>query len=294
MAYDPRSSRSPLPDPFKRSIFATCLVLLPLAAAGCSNSTGTDERHLRGSEIAMGQGTARTEVTLNRNGDPVSMSVVLSEGALSGLPATAPVGGIEYVVPLPAEAGGTRFDHVGINWGPTGHPPEGVYNVPHFDVHFYMISMQQRDAMTPAADPQFGAKANRQPAPEFVPPNYTCDPGAVPRMGSHCSNRTTGEHHGQAFTHTMIYGFFNGAMVFIEPMITKAFLETRPNVTEDFAIPSKYPQTGSYPTRYGVRYDANQREYRIELLSFASRPSRGDHGYRTKQRRAVIRKGEFA
>jgi hypothetical protein len=261
MSYFPRSTH------LKRSVFAAGLALLPLAAAGCSDSTGADERHLRGPEVAMSQGTARTEVTLNRNGDPVSMSVVLSEGALSGLPATART---EYVLPLPVEATGTRFDHAVVNWGPMGHPPEGVFDAPHFDVHFYMISVQQRDAITPA-DPQFEAKANRQPAPEFVPRNFTGDPGAIPRMGTHWADRTTGAYQGQGFTHTMVYGFFDGSMVFIEPMITKAFLETRPNVEVDFAVPSKYPQAGSYPSRYAVRYDASRKEYRIELLGFASR-----------------------
>jgi hypothetical protein len=264
MSYFPRSTH------LKRSVFAAGLALLPLAAAGCSDSTGADERHLRGPEVAMGQGTAGTEVTLNRNGDPVSMSVVLSEGALSGLPATAPRGGTEYVLPLPVEATGTRFDHAVVNWVPMGHPPEGVFDAPHFDVHFYMISVQQRDAITPA-DPQFEAKANRQPAPEFVPRNFTGDPGAIPRMGTHWADRTTGAYQGQGFTHTMVYGFFDGSMVFIEPMITKAFLETRPNVEVDFAVPSKYPQAGSYPSRYAVRYDASRKEYRIELLGFASR-----------------------
>lgn len=126
--------------------------------------------------------------------------------------------------------------------------------------------------MTPAADPQFGEKANRRPAQEFLPPGYACDPGAVPRMGSHCSNTSAGEHHGQGFTHTMIYGFFNGSMVFVEPMLTKAFLETRPNVTVDFAVPARYPEPGSYPSRYAVRYDAGRKEYRIELLGFAAKP----------------------
>lgn len=32
---------------------------------------------------------------------------------------------------------------MGLNWEPSGHPTEGVYTIPHFDFHFYMISEEE-------------------------------------------------------------------------------------------------------------------------------------------------------
>ena len=246
---------------------------VPIAAITllrCSDSTGTEERLLRGADITLGQGLARTEVTLNRSGAPLSIAVVLNAAALSGLPATTPQGGLEIVLPLPGDAGRLAFDHVALNWQAGGHPPPGIYNVPHFDVHFYSVTMADRNAMTPA-DPQFAVKALRTPASEFVPPNYISDNVAIPRMGSHWNDRNAPEHHGVTFTRTLIYGFYDGAMIFIEPMVTKAFLETRASVTADLAIPTRYPRPGYYPTRWRVSFDSARGEHRIELSGFVQR-----------------------
>ncbi len=32
---------------------------------------------------------------------------------------------------------------MGLNWEPAGHPLEGVYTIPHFDFHFYLISQEE-------------------------------------------------------------------------------------------------------------------------------------------------------
>ena len=36
------------------------------------------------------------------------------------------------------------FLHFVANWNPEGHPPQEVYTVPHFDLHFYTISNEER------------------------------------------------------------------------------------------------------------------------------------------------------
>lgn len=255
---------------WKRILVGIGFPIASLTLLRCSDSTGTEERLLRGADITLGQGIARTEVTLNQSGKPISIAVVLNAAALSGLPATVPQGGLEVVLPLPTDAGPLPFDHVAMNWQPGGHPPPGIYNRPHFDVHFYAITMAERNAMTPA-DPQFAAKALRAPAAEFVPPNYVTDGTAIPRMGSHWNDRNAPEHHGVTFTRTLIYGFFDGSMIFIEPMVTKEFLETHADVTADLAIPTRYPRPGFYPTRWRVSFDSTRGEHRIELSGFTQR-----------------------
>lgn len=244
------------------------VALLPLGLARCSDSTGGGERLLIGADITVGGGSAHTEVRVNRDGEPVSMAVVLTEAGTSGLPTTMP--STEFVLPLPAEPSGTLFKHVTLDWHPGGHNPPGVFNVPHFDVHYYMITPPQRDAISPA-DPQFSAKSLLRPAAELIPAPYTGDPFAIPRMGVHYTDPNAPERKGQGLSLTFIYGFYNGEMIFLEPMVSKSFLDLKTSVVADLALPARYQVPGFYPTQHAFKYDAATKQYRFELLNFVSR-----------------------
>ena len=244
--------------------------ILAFSTAVCDDEpSGPLTTTLRGPEVAVAQGFARTELVLDRDDQPQSLAVVFTEAALTGLPATTPQGGSEFVLPLPAGAA-LVFDHATLNWNPGGHPPPGIYDRPHFDAHFYMISIAERNTMTPA-DPQFAAKSTAQPGAQFIPGDYAGDPFGIPRMGTHWVSRTAPEHHGAQFTKALVYGFYDAKMVFIEPMVTKAMLDARTAVDEQLAVPASYPRPGRYPTRYSIKYDATAREYRIELSGFVAR-----------------------
>jgi hypothetical protein len=54
-------------------------------------------------------------------------------------------------------------------------------------------------------------------------------------------------------------------MIHFEPMITKAFLESKPDFSQVIQVPTSYAKSGYYPTRYSVRYDVVRREYTIAL-----------------------------
>ena len=85
-------------------------------------------------------------------------------------------------------------------------------------------------------------------------------------MGIHWFDPASHEFHGSSFTHTMIYGFWKGQMIFIEPMITKAFLESKQSATVDMKLPTKYPIAGKYyPKKYSISYDAAAKEYVVAL-----------------------------
>ena len=235
----------------------------------CSNDvTEPTIREFTGAQIAVGAGVAWTEMSVGVKTGVQSVTLVFTEGALSNLPATLP--NTEYIIPLPSDAPASAFNHVGINWQPQGHPPPMVYTVPHFDVHYYMVSTQERDAMTPA-DPQFGAKSTRTPLAAETPPGFASDPFAVPRMGAHWTDVQSHEFHGSPFTSTIVYGFYDGKMVFIEPMMTKAYLESKPNDTKAIRVPAAYPKPGRYPTSYRVVHDAATKRTRIELTGFENR-----------------------
>jgi hypothetical protein len=220
----------------------------------------------------MGGGRAQAFVTLNAGGEPTAIGVRVSEAALSGLPAEPPpdADGWEYVLALPGEAASSGYDHVGIDWNPKGHIPPGVYDTPHFDFHFYLISLEQRERITARGEDL--ARAHRAPAPEFMPEGYILPDGTeVPRMGAHAIDPTAPEFNRLSFTRTFIYGFYDGSMVFLEPMVTRAFLGTKPNVTAPVKAPQAYSHHAYYPTHYRIAFDEARREYTISLEDLVPR-----------------------
>jgi hypothetical protein len=115
-----------------------------------------------------------------------------------------------------------------------------------------------------------------------VPPGFLV-PGdaaeqAVPQMGVHWFDASAPELQGlfggtpQPFTKTFIYGSWDGAFTFYEPMVTRAYLLSKPDVVTPIRVPARVPEPGWYPTAYRVSYDAQAREYRVALTGLVSRP----------------------
>ena len=237
---------------------------------GCSGSRnpGSTDMTYNGPSIALGEGRAYAFTTIDASGKPIAIGLRMSEPALKGLPVEMPhdATGWEYILPLPKEASTLGYDHVGIDWNPKGHIPDGVYDMPHFDFHFYMISQADKEKITLKGEDL--ARAHKAPAPEFMPEGYVLPEGTeVPRMGAHAIDPSSPEFNKMPFTKTFIYGFYDGQMVFLEPMMTKVFLETSPNTTDRIKLPKTYAKHGYYPTMYSVKHDATQREYVISLES---------------------------
>jgi hypothetical protein len=235
---------------------------------GCSGSKnlGSTDRTYNGSSIELGEGRAYAFTSLGASGEPIAIGLRMSESALKGLPTEMPhnATGWEYILPLPKEAANFGYDHVGIDWNPKGHIPDGVYNVPHFDFHFYMISQADKEKITLTGEDL--ARAHKAPAPEFMPEGYILPEGTeVPRMGAHAIDPSSPEFNNMPFTKTFIYGFYDGKMVFLEPMMTKTLLETTANTTDFIKLPRAYAKRGYYPTVYSVKHDETKREYEISL-----------------------------
>ncbi len=256
---------------FTRYKASSTIALLAVSTGvvfACSDATSPDQSGtFFGASAAMATGSGRAYVTLDRAGNPTELGVSLTEAALIGLPPTL----TEYVFPLPAEAAATAFRTAAINWQPMGHPPMNIFTVPHFDVHFYTITEAQRDVISPA-DPQFGTKMTRLPTAGFVPAGYTSDPMGFPRMGIHWADVAAPEFAGQPFVKTFIYGSYDGNFIFAEPMLTKAYLESKPAPSATpVKIPAQYAVSGYHPTSYTVGYDAATKEYRVSLTGLTKR-----------------------
>jgi hypothetical protein len=248
-------------------------VLAGVALAAWSEPAASerDSATAYGAPVAMGQGSARAYV-VHAKGAPTEIGVALSETAFSGLPADGAAGGAEmpdghhmymYTLQMP-ERSSTPYRFVGLDWNPAGHMPPGIYDQPHFDFHFNSISETERNSIVPS-DPEFDAKAERRPAPELVPAGYEKLPGGVPFMGAHWVDPASPELNGELFTRTFLYGSWNGAMIFAEPMVTKAFLETKPDFRAPIATPARYAAAGLYPTEYRVYWNEGTKEYRVAL-----------------------------
>ena len=137
-------------------------------------------------------------------------------------------------------------------------------NVPHFDFHFYTITEKERYAIS--AQGEGLEKCRKRPQPEYLPESYFYAPDSEhDRMGSHWIDKEAHEFHGHQFTATLLYGSYDGQVIFVEPMITKSFLESKPCFTQPVKQPAKYQKAGYYPTSYSVKYDAGRKEYTVAL-----------------------------
>lgn len=211
----------------------------------------------------LGAGLVQSWIKMDENNKPTAIGLTFSESALLDLPVTD---NNQLPLSLPAEASTTAFNHISIDWNPQGHEPAGVYDKPHFDIHFYLISPQDRQTISPNGDV---AALSKLPSADAVPQGYIMPPGPphiVPGQGIHWSDSTSPEFRGQPFTQTFIYGFANAKLDFFEPMITKTYLETKPDFNSDLKLPGAYPKSGvSYPTKMSIKYDAANKEYMIAL-----------------------------
>ena len=261
----------------KRYLGASAIVVIATLGTALSCSDGTtavDKSALvYGPPVAFAQGSARSWVQMDGGGAASAIGIALSETALNGLPTTvsgpSPTA-IMATLPLPAEAAGTGFDHAEIGWNPLGHDPLRIYGLPHFDMHFYTVTSATQLAIVPN-DPQWATKAANLPSGAYVPVGYVAPPApiaasAVPQMGVHWTDVTSPEFNGQGFSSTFIYGSWDGQFIFLEPMITKAYLDSHPsNAIRTIPQPAQWARSGSYPTTYGVNYDAAAKEFRITL-----------------------------
>lgn len=219
-----------------------------------------------GPPTPLGNGSARVFVEADDNGEPLSIGVGFAKEALEGLPEHDHG---EYVVALPSVVNLPPYNHVVVNWAPQGHEPEGIYGLPHFDFHFYVISPEARQAITCQGDDL--ALCLKQPEPDKIPPFYVPTPDPVPGMGLHWFDPRSPEHNGQPFTSTFIYGSYNGEINFLEPMITREFIQATTSFESEISVPVKAPMKGYYPQKYSLVYDDMMGMHLLRMQEFTKK-----------------------
>lgn len=212
-----------------------------------------------GPAVPVGKGIARAWISVDKQGTPTAVGINLSEMALSGLPHDP----AQFVLDFPDMKGGNFYKHALVDWNPEGHEPPGVYDLPHFDFHFYIVPNEDRMAIGPSDPDKFGIA----PAEKYIPPMYAPTPGGVPQMGAHWVDVTSPEFNGGIFTKTFIWGSYDGSFIFWEPMITLDYLLTQPNDLIALRQPEAFQKDGWYATNYKISYTKNPNQYTVALTN---------------------------
>jgi len=246
------------------SLIGLIYSLAIIVPAGQITPAQAESKTIYGEPKPLGQGTVRSLVVMNDQGAPLSIGISIAKDAFSTLPAgPAPT---EVMLNMPDKVSIPPFDHLAVDWNPRGHEPPGIYDVPHFDFHFYLISSGERLKISAKDKAQY-AKA---PGKEYLPADYQATPGGVPRMGAHWVDVASPEFHGKPFTATFIYGTYDGAVTFYEPMLSLAFLEGVKDFSSEIKQPAAFAQKGYHPVTYRVMYRETEGEYWILLDGLTS------------------------
>lgn len=249
-------------------LFFSIAALAAFVLLSCSddNSTNNSKAGTFYSQTQeLGDGTAKSFVELDNNGNPVALGLVFTESSLDGLGDEMS----ELVLPVPSQASATNVKHITVDWNPMGHEPPGVYDIPHFDLHFYMIDEETRNGISGIGPDS--AVAYKMPEADYIATDYMVPPGSVviPKMGLHAIDMTSPELNGGTFTETFIYGYYDGKMHFYEPMITIDYLKTKPNLDKVIKKPAKYPAAGWYPSKLTISFNESTKEYTLKLTGMA-------------------------
>ncbi|MEP9381573.1 hypothetical protein [Nocardioides sp. KR10-350] len=241
-----------------------------------------------------------------RVGDrPVAIGVVMSDGVLDDLPYDPPnaglycydkdgdgtvdrmhecSGGYESQLDLSRsfrEHADSPFTYALVNWNPFGHIPVGVYDVAHFDMHFYTGEDADRLAIRPGpcgalVDCDDYKLGKHLPDAKYIAPGFVDLDAVEPAMGNHLIDPDGPEFHGQPFTHTWIYGTWDGKVTFDEAMVTLKWYDglrdgTTADACFDIPQPSAWQKSGWYPTSYCLRHRDNRHEVVTSLEDFVHR-----------------------
>jgi hypothetical protein len=234
--------------------------VLAAALAASARQPPAPVEILYGDSVAIGDGVIRTWIERDEHGAPLALGVTLPELVFPALTDEGFMLSLDY-----PEMPGLPFRHVLFDWVPHGHPPAGLYAHAHWDAHFYTIPAHERRAIE-------GGPTEARPDARFMPEGYVPVPGlglfAFPEMGVHWMSEDAAELHGHTFGQTLIYGSTGEKTIFVEPMFTMAYLETKPDLTAPVPWPEAVQESGYYPTRYVIRHLPEDAAFRIALEGF--------------------------
>jgi len=167
------------------------------------------------------------------------------------------------IIPLPAEVARViGFDHLSVNWEAHGHPP-ALFLTPHFDFHFNTVA----PARIAAIDCADSRKPTQLPAEYSLPDIQIPGMGTlvglcVPGMGMH--GVPTAELDDTApFGASMLVGYYQQDLVFLEPMISQAKLAEAKSFSVGVPSLPGAGATSRWPARFEAAFDPKTQSYRF-------------------------------
>lgn len=271
----------------KPLLLSSLSAVLLLCACGAKQNPGgissTQDSSTANSQVAIINGQPQkyfgATVTSWSDLEHEEIGFTLPLSVIQNVPTTLPAGAdpmhpdpLHSVrIDLPAEVKAATFlDHIDVDYNPVGHPPAPAYVVPHFDIHYYGISAADQKAIDCTDSSTIAT--NRLPdhfvvSKPGLPPEGEC----VPAMGLHAVDDRSPElqpKNPAPFTKTMILGYYQGRMTFVEPMITREYLLQKQDFTMDIPHPDVVARDTLLPTKFTATYDKAKDEYRFVVSEF--------------------------
>lgn len=287
-----------MPQPRQLTVLAGVLVFLQL---GCYSEPGGEEpQRLLGAASSLGNGTVSSYAEVDDQGTLHAIGLVYSADALDGLTHAASdqhhcfdrngdgrldaeaecIPTHESVIPLPdavSRRSDVPFKWVLLNWNPAGHIPPKIYDVAHFDVHFYMAPIASVFALE---DGPCGLEfircdqyelAKKALPTNYMNPDFQDVDAVVPAMGNHLVDLTGPEFNGEEWKRGWIFGVYDGEVTFYEEMVSRAFMLSKPSECYSIKSPPAVGQSGLYPTESCIRHDTATGEYTVSIEGFEFR-----------------------
>ncbi len=222
---------------------------------------GKDTKYntFNGPEVQMGNGKARSWITVSHAGVPQESGVEMIDDVLSGLPDT----NFSVAIPIHMKAKETTpFGHLFISWSAKGHPLPGTVIGPHFDVRFFMTSLEEQLAIP--APPAAGF--TNLPPTGYMPDSYFPD-APVPKLGVHWTDKTFTD----PVTKAMILGSYDGKFTFVSPIMILDILTSGGSFSLPYAQPKYFAEHTFYPTKYNIYMNNDTHKHYVTLSNFVWR-----------------------
>lgn len=209
---------------------------------------------------------ARAEVVRADDGALEQIALVLDMHTIAEL--EVGVDGFEVAhafVPIDNETGDAFPILIDIGHNKIGHPPVGVWTVPHFDIHFYALDEAGVGNVTCADQPTV--------PPAKVPEGFVVGE-CVDGMGIHAHEPAEAGGSDPAPLADkgaeVIIGYDKGALTFIEPMLFAEPVFAGESLDADVGRPAELGRETLWPARFEGRLDADNDAYRFQLVEWTA------------------------
>ena len=251
----------------KKYLFTALLCMIIIS---CNKENDKPQTFYKSIALDLGNGKVWSFVELDENSlEPLKLGVQFDAAALENLPEPHSNDGHthdnESLMEFPEiqNVDLSLYKNLSFDWQSGGHNPPGVYDISHFDVHFYFSTIAERALIVA---PENSEKYMAPLAPEHLPETFIEIDGGQVNQGNHMISPTFPEVNGSGpFTHTFIYGKYDAQINFLEPMVTLDFLLSKTSVTTPIGQPQEWQQAGYYPQAYSINYDAATEIYTVSL-----------------------------